>query len=163
MGKVVKNVQCRDLAGKLYEAEAEGLIFRPSVYGVAVKDGKVLLSKQYDGYDFPGGGVDKGETVHDALVREYKEETGFDIRVGDMMWYQDMFYHNPDVPDAFWQCLMFYYRCEIVGGEPSVAGAMPDEQQYIDLPEWLNLEDAKKARFYTTADVQAILSAAEKK
>lgn len=163
MGKAIKKATCRDLAGKTYEVDADQLKFRPSVYGVAVKDGKIMLSKQYDGYDFPGGGVDLGETLQEALVREYKEETGFDISVGDLLWYQDSFYHDPDHDvHGYWQSLLFYYRCEVVGGEPSVAGAMPDEQQYIDLPEWVDLAKAKDAKWYTTANVQQILSLAQK-
>ncbi len=48
-------------------------------------DGKILLLRRFntgyeDGkYSLPAGGVDKGEAVSDALVREAKEEVGIDI------------------------------------------------------------------------------------
>ena len=55
--------------GKIYE--------RPSARGIVVKDGKVLLNHitKYDNYEFPGGGLERGETPDEALVRDVAEET----------------------------------------------------------------------------------------
>ena len=56
--------------------------------GVLIReDGRVLLAsrpagKPYAGYwEFPGGKLEEGETVHAALVRELKEE--LDIALAD--------------------------------------------------------------------------------
>ena len=54
---MVKKVVCHDINGKLYKLNANRLTFRPSIYGILIKKNKVLLSKQWDGYDFPGGGA----------------------------------------------------------------------------------------------------------
>ncbi len=48
-----KKITCRKIDGTTVEVLASELSFRPSVYGVAIQDGKVLLSPQFgDGYDF---------------------------------------------------------------------------------------------------------------
>ncbi len=51
------------------------------VYGIVIKDDKILLIKKvtgpYDGkLDLPGGSFEFGETPKETLVRELKEETG---------------------------------------------------------------------------------------
>jgi len=43
-------------------------------------DGEILLLLNDDGWDLPGGHVEKGETMPSGLVREIEEETG--IKVG---------------------------------------------------------------------------------
>lgn len=54
------------------------------VYGLLIKDNKILLIKKsggpYDGkLDLPGGTIEFNESIEDALIREFKEEVGIDI------------------------------------------------------------------------------------
>lgn len=56
----------------------DNALYRISAKAIIAHEGKVLLvrEKDDDWWSFPGGGVDYGETVHNALVREVGEELG---------------------------------------------------------------------------------------
>lgn len=54
--------------------------------GVVINDkDEVLMVKTYNaGWVFPGGQVEVGENVIDAVKREIMEETGIDVDVGEV-------------------------------------------------------------------------------
>lgn len=48
--------------------------------------GNILLVKTHNhGWVFPGGQVEVGENIPDAVIRETKEESGIDIKVGPLV------------------------------------------------------------------------------
>jgi ADP-ribose pyrophosphatase YjhB (NUDIX family) len=72
---------------ELGSATAAAVVQRVAAYGVARRDGAVLLVRSSGCSDFPGswslpgGGVDHGEHPLDTVVREFEEETGLTVRV----------------------------------------------------------------------------------
>lgn len=71
-------------------AKIYGNRVRVRVCGLCWEDERLLMVKHnLDNRDFwapPGGGVEFGQSVEEALIREYKEETNLDIRVGDFLF-----------------------------------------------------------------------------
>ncbi|QYC38182.1 CTP pyrophosphohydrolase [Nonomuraea coxensis DSM 45129] len=63
------------------------------VTGVVIEDGRILLLDQDTGdgrsWSLPGGKVEPGEPIGDALVRELREETGLDVRPGRLLYVCD--------------------------------------------------------------------------
>lgn len=67
-------------------ADARTYPSRPylAVSAAIVRDGKVLVVRRarkpaLNLYSFPGGGVEIGETLSEAVVREVREETGLEV------------------------------------------------------------------------------------
>ncbi|MDX3764606.1 MULTISPECIES: NUDIX domain-containing protein [unclassified Streptomyces] len=93
----------------------------PSVTAVALNEaGEVLLIHKTDNdlWALPGGGVDVGESVADAAVRETKEETGFDVEVTGLVGLYTnpahvMAYDDGEVRQQFSIC----FTARIIGGE----------------------------------------------
>lgn len=75
---------------------SQPLVFTVRVYGILIDTlNRVLVSDEYirGNYftKFPGGGLEFGEGTRDCLKREFMEETGLDVTVGDHIYTTDIF------------------------------------------------------------------------
>jgi len=91
------------------------------VYGVLIDPSYgLLISDEFIRGDFftklPGGGLEFGEGTRDCLVREFKEETGLDITVGDHIYTTD--FYQPSAFKAGDQILSIYYYVQAMSLEP---------------------------------------------
>lgn len=86
------------------------------VAAVIMKEGKVFATQRgygefKDGWEFPGGKVEAGESPEEALRREIREELEVEVNVGDLI--DTIEYDYP----AF-HLSMKCYVCTIAGGSP---------------------------------------------
>ena len=91
------------------------------VYGILIDPTLgLLVSDEFIRGDFftklPGGGLEFGEGTRDCLIREFKEETGLDVTVGDHIYTTD--YYQPSAFRAGDQILSIYYRVNPISLAP---------------------------------------------
>ena len=147
-----------DIYGNTHSIPVEQLVWRPSVYGIVVENGRILLSPQFKGkYDLPGGGIELGESLEEALFREIKEETGIEVKNPHLIDVRSNFFTFAHSNGESYHSIMLYYICEFAGGELSKDGFDEDEKKYADLAQWIPLEEASKVEVASSVDWRAIL------
>ncbi len=151
-----KTVICAGLNGEKTEVAVEQLAFRPSVYGVIVQDGKVLLSSQWDGWDFPGGGMHLGETIEETFEREIREETGVSAKRGELLHVAEQFFTHPNT-EKHYQTLLFFYTATHVEGDISTAQLTEGEKIYVREAQWVPLEKVANLKFYNPVDSATLI------
>lgn len=156
-----KTVIANGLLGDSHTIDVSQLQWRPSVYAIVIVDGKILLSPRFkQGYDLPGGGVDLGEDLENALIREVKEETGIDVAVNKLVALRTNFFastHDEGVDDEYYQSVMAYYTCEVVGGALSTEGLDELEKQFVELAKWIPVEEIDNIKPMNTVDFRGIV------
>lgn len=83
--------------------------FRIAVSALIFEEGRVLLAhrRDIDWWNLPGGGMEVGETVDEALRREVAEETGLEVEVEQLVGV----YSKPQKQE-----IVLTFRCHITGG-----------------------------------------------
>jgi ADP-ribose pyrophosphatase YjhB (NUDIX family) len=131
-------------------------VFSYRVAGICVQNGKVLLQKPTNdnAHAFPGGHAEFGETNEETLIREFKEEIGADIRVGELKWVAEAFFPWGGKGKSCHQ-ICLYYLLEILNPEiPKDGMFMATEHiegRGFDLEyHWIPLADVEKLEVYPT-------------
>jgi 8-oxo-dGTP pyrophosphatase MutT (NUDIX family) len=130
-------------------------VFSYRVAGICVQNGKVLLQTttgEDRSFAFPGGHVAFGETNAQTLAREFKEELGAEITVGDLKWVAEVFFPWGNKP-CHQICL--YYMVEITNPDIPMEGVFRGVEQMegrkFELEfHWVPLEKACHLELYPT-------------
>ena len=114
------------------------------VGGVVVREGRVLLIRRgkqplYGRWVVPGGTVELGEPLEQALVREIREETGLEVEPIELITVFDRI--ERDGERVLYHYVIVDYLCRFRSGEAraasdalDVAWASPAELERYDLP-----------------------------
>lgn len=111
-----------------------------------IRDGEKFFATQRgygefkDGWEFPGGKLEPGETPEEALVRELKEELAIDILVKDFICTVEYDYSK-------FHLTMHCFYCEIQRGTPQLL-----EHENA---KWLSLAELNSVNFLP-ADVEVV-------
>lgn len=124
----------------------------PTVQAWIERDGEYLaLLRNRDPmkgeWNMPGGFVEAGESGPEAAAREVREETGFEVGVGELIGAWPSTYGSGEYADPI---LGLAYRCRVVGGELEVS----DESREAG---WFSLGDFPRPAFADERRALAVL------
>lgn len=114
---------------------------------LVIQGSNVLMVKQYVQRgdivgNFPGGGVEADETPEQACIREVKEETGYDVRITNLL-------HDKDGK--------YTYIAEIIGGQLHLDKDHTANQDIMEIA-WISLYDDGKFDCVTAPILHLYLS-----
>lgn len=113
-------------------------LFRLSSHAVILNENnQVLLLKANYGncaWGLPGGALEPGETIHDALIRECIEELGCEVQMGPLT---GVYYH------ASYNSQAFLFRCELPSPEHIQLSNEHSEWQFWNINELSSVQQCR--------------------
>jgi 8-oxo-dGTP diphosphatase len=108
------------------------------VGGVVIHEGRALLIKRgseplKDQWSIPGGTLELGESIQEGVRRELLEETGIEVRVGELIEVFDRIFRDA-AGNIQYHFVIVDYLCEKLSGEAHAASDVTDVA-------WVNEED----------------------
>jgi len=128
---------------------------------VTDKDGRVLLVREKSGpaarlgiWKLPTGLVDAGEELHDAAVREVKEETGIDAAFEQLGAFTMS--HGGNLAHAGKSNLFFIVKCKALSTEISAQKSEIAEAQWFTVEEWKAMPFPERGSIWDVLNMSAL-------
>ena len=159
---MTKTIICKDVYGNQYTVPVDELNIRVGVYAVIIENNKILLTRQWDGYSLIGGGVEKGETIEESIVREVKEETGLTI-MPDKIIHQATTFFKRNAEAQANQSIQLYFTHSQLRGKINNDTITDSEKTYTNgTPEWVDLDKIDGISFRHSVSLETIMRAYRK-
>lgn len=118
---------------------------RLAARAVIVHQGRLLVVNAWPGdtsdlWCAPGGGVERGASLHANLMREIHEETGLSIAVGPPCLVNE--FHDPD--GDFHQ-VDIYFRATVIGGD--LYATWTDSAGIVERRRWVSEPELRRLRY----------------
>ncbi|MCL2037468.1 NUDIX domain-containing protein [Candidatus Saccharibacteria bacterium] len=135
-----------DFNGKSHKVKAVSVGKNLCIYGITIKNNKVLIAPAFGGYIWPGGTIKTGEDHLEGLKREYKEETGYDIEPIELMNIYTSMFWDPIINKDFHTLMIFYY-VKIIGGNESDVSLNQFEKEFQGKAKWTSIDELEKMHY----------------
>jgi 8-oxo-dGTP diphosphatase len=119
-----------------------GQHLRVRVCGICVQEDKILMIKHsgvVENGDFwspPGGGLNFGEATHDAIKREFLEETSTEISIKNFLFISEFIHYPLHAIELFFEVTIEHGKIK-KGSDPEM------EEQIIQEVRWMSFEEIK--------------------
>ena len=125
------------------------------VGGVVVHENRVLLVQRgreplKGQWSIPGGLIDVGESLREAVIREVKEETGLDVEPVELIELLDRIYREGE--RVRYHYVIADYLCRVTGGLLGAASDA-DDVRWVERAEW-NSHSALRLDSITTRVIE---------
>ena len=129
---------------------------RSAAKAIIIKDGEVLLNKCVDKnngdyYSLPGGGQHKYETLHQAIIRECLEETGYTVTPMRLAALCEEICMNEEFREKYpdYAHKMYHiFICELKNNEKQIPTEKDDMQVNS---EWIKIDSLMQIRLLPKA------------
>jgi ADP-ribose pyrophosphatase YjhB (NUDIX family) len=107
--KNIKNLYLNEKGYQTPKADVRGAVF---------EENRILLVKEKinNKWSLPGGFCDTGLSAKENVIKEIKEESGYEVQYKKLLALLD--YHKHPHPPQPFQYYKIFIQCEIVGGNP---------------------------------------------
>lgn len=112
--------------------------------------GRILMvhnTDEWNTWTLPGGTVEQGETLQEALIREVKEEAGVDIKVLEVAAINEL-----RAPESGKHYLLITFHARIIGGQ--LGTNVPEEVAEV---EWIELPRADLLMPYYEKGISSLI------
>lgn len=122
--------------------------FKFRVNGILIKDNKILTVKIHknDFYCLPGGHVKLGEDTQKAIIREFKEETEYEVKIDKLLCIIENFFDRKNGEKV--HEIGFYYLLNIKNEQDIKFEEFQTEEDDIKMKfKWISINELENVDF----------------